>query len=139
MKMFGNLEMVGGRIRGLQTAIFSDEPLAKGDAGAVGSKRVQTVLNGSGLIVCNWALYDEIRITTIAAVTLTFSGATDGQGCILTMIGGNDVALPASVRYNSLINAYVPTTGATARDKLGFSFDSSSTKYDLVSVVKDIV
>lgn len=138
MKMFGNLEMVGGRIRGLQTAVFSDEPLAKGDAGAVGSKRVQTVTNGSGAITCNWALYDEIRITTIAAVTLSFSGATDGQGCILTMIGGNDVALPASVRYNSLINAYVPTTGPTARDKLGFSFDSSSTKYDLVSVVKDI-
>lgn len=138
MIFFGNLTMGGGRIRGLQTAIYGDEPIAKADAGATGSKRVKLITTASGTIVCNWDLYDEIRITTVGAVNLTFSGATDGQGCVLTIKGGNAVTLPASVRYNSLISLYVPTAGATAIDKLGFSFDMGDNKYDTVSIVKGI-
>jgi hypothetical protein len=139
MKVWGDLTFLGsGRLRGLQTAIFSDEPLAKGDAGAVGSKRVQTVTNASGAITCNWALYDEIRLETTGTVTLTFSGATDGQGCILTIKGGHGVNLPASVRYNDSVTFYVPTEGAAAIDKLGFVYDLSDTKYDFVSAVLNL-
>lgn len=136
--MFGNLDLIGGRIRGLQTAIYSDEPLAKGDAGAVGSKRVQILTAQSGNISCNWGLYDEIRISSVAAINLTFTGATDGQGCILTLKGGNDVTLPTSVRYNTLVNLYIPTPGVSSIDKVGFTYDGSDNKYDLVSVIKDI-
>lgn len=138
MIIFGNLTMSGGRIRGLQTAIFGDEPIAKADAGATGSKRVQLIAAASGTVVCDWSLYDEIRVVTVGAINVTFSGATDGQGCVLTIKGGNPVTLPASIRYNSLISLYVPTSGSTAIDKLGFSFDMGDNKYDTVSIVKGI-
>lgn len=138
MKHFGDLTLVGGRIRGLQVAVSSDEPLRKGEATGTGSKRIQTISGASGAVACDWSLYDEIRITSTAAITLSFSGALDGQGCILTLIGGNSVTLPAGVRYNSLISSFIPTAGALARDKLGFSYDNADAKYDLVSVIKDI-
>ena len=138
MKVYNDITMVGGRIRGLSSAIFGDEPVRKADTNVAGAKRVQEILSASGVVSCNWALYDEIRIVTIAAVTLSFSGALDGQGCILTLKGGNGVTLPVGVRYNSQVNFYVPTAGATAIDKLGFVFDNGDTKYDLVSAVMAI-
>lgn len=138
MIFFGGLTMSGGRLRGLQSAIYGDEPLAKADAGATGSKRVQLIATASGSITCDWSLWDEIRIVTVGAVSLLFSGATDGQGCVVTIKGGNPVTLPANIRYNSLINLYIPTSGATAIDKLGFSYDQNDSKYDTVSIVKGI-
>jgi hypothetical protein len=138
MKMFGDLTMIGGRMRGLPTAIYPDEAVAKADLSNLVAKRVLSVLGASGDITCNWSLYDEIRITSVAEINLTFTGGFDGQGCILTLIGGNPVNLPANVRYNSIVNVYVPTLGAGVRDKVGFMYDNTDSKYDIVSVVKDI-
>lgn len=111
----------------------------KAKAGKIAStKRVQKVTGASGTVTCDWDLYDDIRITTVGTVNLAFSGAVDGQGCILTVRGGNTVNLPANVRYNNSNLAFTATPGGTSIDKLGFIYDNDDTKYDLVSVIKNI-
>jgi hypothetical protein len=138
MIFYGDISMTGGRIRGLSTAVAGDEPVRKSDAGAMGTKRVQTVVGATGPVTCDWSLYDEIRINAVGDIVFTFDGATDGQGCVLTIYGGFNVTLPAEVRYNSVISLYVPTSGATALDKLGFQYHETDDKYDMVSMIKDI-
>jgi len=138
MIFFGGITISGGRIRGLQSAVFSDEAVPKADV-AVQLKRVQTLVAQSGAVTCDWSLYDEYRISTTGPISLTFTGATDGQGCILTLKGGNAASLPVNVRFNSVSLIYYPTTGPGAIDKLGFFYDLSELKYDLVSVVKGLV
>lgn len=136
MNLLGDLNIVYGRIRGLKSAVNNDEPVRKQEQSVL--RRLLILTGVSGAQTCDWSSYDEIRLTTTGAVTLTFSGAVDGQGCILTLKGGNTVALPSNVRYNSLVSAYTPTNGAAAVDKIGFTYDAQDLKYDLVSVVKGI-
>jgi hypothetical protein len=122
----------------------------KGDTGDVGppgtpyARRIQTVADtGSGTLACNWALYDEIRVTLTADVVLTFSGAVDGQGCVLKLrqdnTGGHTVGMPSAVRFNSLITSFSVTPGGDKIDKVGFVYDDEDTRYDLVSLVPGIV
>lgn len=106
------------------------------------SRRIQTINSGTGAIVCNWALYDEIRIRLVGNVTLTFQGAKDGQGCMLKFqqdnVGGRLVELPPSVRFNNLVQTYHPTPNAGLVDKIGFVYDNAQSTYDLVSIVPGI-
>lgn len=94
----------------------------------------------SGAYTCDWSLYDEIRLTLTGNVTLTFSGAADGQGCTLKLkqdaTGGRTVTLDANVRFNLDVTAYTPTATAAKSDRLGFIRDATDNKYDFVSVIK---
>ena len=106
------------------------------------SRRIQTLSSASGAIICNWALYDEIRLRLTGPVTLSFQNAKDGQGCMLKITqdatGGRTVTLPSPVRYNALIQHYNPTLRAGAVDKVGFMYDSADGTYDFVSFIPDI-
>jgi len=101
-------------------------------------KRIQKVASASGTVACDWGVYNDIRISSVGTVNPTFSGAEDGQACIITFKGGNTVNLPANVRYNAANTGYTATAGGSAIDKLGFIYDVDDDKYDLVSVVKGI-
>lgn len=107
------------------------------------SRRIQTINSASGAIICNWALYDEIRLRLVGDVSLVFQNAVDGQGCLLKLTqdaaGGRAVTLPASVRYNTLLTAYVASSAPGLADKVGFIYDSGDSKYDLVSLVPGII
>ena len=106
------------------------------------SRRIQTINSASGAIICNWALYDEIRLRLVGNVSLVFQSAVDGQGCLIKLAqdaaGGHTVALPSSVRYNTLLTAYVASSAPGLADKVGFIYDSGDSKYDLVSLVPGI-
>lgn len=103
-------------------------------------RRIQTVGSATGAVTCEWALYDEIRLTLTGDVVLTFTGAVDGQGCTLKIIqggaGSHDVTLDGDVRFSEDITAYIPSTAATKGDRLGFIRDSADSKYDFVSIIK---
>lgn len=103
-------------------------------------RRVQTVAGVTGTFACDWSLYDEVRLALVGNVTLTFSGAADGQGCTLKIgqdaTGGRTVGLPGNVRYSSDITGYAPSTAANKTDRVGFIHDGGDSKYDFVSVIK---
>lgn len=99
------------------------------------SRRILTISNASGAIVCNWANYDEIRMRLTGNVVLTFQGAVNGQGCILKLaqdaVGGRTVTLPNTVRYNAYTaQGYTVTPGANLVDRIAFIYDSGDSVYD---------
>lgn len=108
-------------------------------AGPAG-RRVHTVALVSGSITIDWSLYDEVRLTLVGNVSLTFIGATDGQGCILKItqdgVGGRSVTLPASVRFSDDVSSFTPSSAALKADRIGFIYDSIDAKYDFVSMIK---
>lgn len=76
-----------------------------------------------------------------ATTTFAFSGATNGQRCILVCIqdgsGGRAIAFGAEVRGNADLTI-PPTLTATLNkvDYLGFIYLTATTKYDFVSFAK---
>lgn len=101
------------------------------------SRRILTNNSASGTIICNWALYDEIRLRLVGDVTLVFQGAVDGQGCSLKLAqdgtGGRLVTMPANIRYSALITSYSVTESAGLADRLGFIYDSGDSRYEIVT------
>lgn len=103
-------------------------------------KRVQTVTDASGSVTCDWGSYDEIRLTLVGNVTLTFSNGLNGQACSLKLkqdgTGSRTVALPGSVRYSADITGFIASTGADLFDRIGFIRDTVDSKYDFVAASK---
>ena len=140
---------VAGGFGGTPTEWLASLKGAKGDrgdqgpAGLAAARRVQVIANtDAGAITCDWSAYDEIRITLTANTTLTFTGALDGQGCILKLrqdaIGGRTVSLPASIRANAIIATYSPTLVAGKADLVGVRYDGQDSRYDFVSLIQGI-
>lgn len=106
------------------------------------ARRILTITGATGAIVCNWELYDEIRLRLVGNVTLTFQGPADGQGCMLKIqqdaTGGRTLTLPPQVRYNALVQSYSPTPTPLISDKIAFIYDSSDGAYDFVTFVPGI-
>jgi hypothetical protein len=103
------------------------------------ARRIQVITAASGAIICNWANYDEIRMRLVGDVTLTFQGAVDGQGCLLKFtqdaVGGRNVTLPGTIRYNALVQSYTTTPTPGLSDKIGFIYDTGDSVYDFVTFV----
>ena len=117
-----------------------------GPAGPSGSSAPRVQLINStpgGTAACNWSLYDDIRIKlTEASVTITFSGAVDGQVCRLKLVqdasGGRSVTVPPVVRYNDTYPSYDVSVGVNRADILQFRYDTAESSYDIFSVVKSL-
>lgn len=96
----------------------------------------------TGTITINWALYDEARLTLTGNITLVFSGAADGQGCVVKLkqdgTGGWGVTMPSQTRYSLDIPGYANTIAPGAIDRIGFLYDNDDTKYDFVSMVRNL-
>ncbi len=93
----------------------------------------------SGSISVDWSLYDIVRITLTGNTTLSFSGAVDGQNCMLEVTqdgtGGRTVTWPAAARWPT--DVPTPTlSSASKMDKIGFIYNNPAAKYDAVAVVK---
>lgn len=118
----------------------------RGDPGAPGIpslRRIQTIADtDTGSVTCDWSAYDEIRVTLTTNATFSFTGALDGQGCVLKLkqggVGGYTATFDAAVRFNALIPSYAPTSALGKADKVGFVYDGGDGKYDFVSVVPGI-
>lgn len=115
----------------------------QGPPGIPSERRILVVPNtDTGSFACDWDAYDEIRVTLTANTTFSFSGALDGQGCVLKVkqdvVGGRTVSFGAEVRFNSLITIFNATATAGKADKVGFVYDGTDSYYDFVSVVPGI-
>lgn len=106
------------------------------------NRRVYVNNAATGPITINWSLYDVAVLTLTGNITLTFSGATQEQGCIVRIkqdgTGGRTVTLPSSVRYGASLTGYAPSTASNVVDRIGFIYDSIDNKYDLVSTIKGL-
>lgn len=125
------------------------QPVAKAAPGAPsggGSSvpRVQIVSSTlGGAFACDWSLYDDIRVTlTEALVTITFSGAVDGQVCRLKLAqdasGSRSTSMPPEIRYNDSYPSYGAAFDANRADVLQFRFDGAESSYDLFSVIRNL-
>lgn len=116
----------------------------QGPAGISADRRVQVIADsGTGTVECDWDAYDEIRVTVTTDTTFTFSGARNGQGCMLKIrqdsAGGHTIALPVLVmRFNLNIPSYNPSLGANVSDLLGFRYDGTDSRYDLIALTRGI-
>jgi len=109
------------------------------------------VLNGprivsvpySATVTLDWSVADVIRITLTGNIQITNSNAYDGQRCTLELtqdaIGGRSVILTSEVRFGTDIIAYAPSSTPNAMDRLGFMFNQSAGKYDVVALVTGYV
>jgi hypothetical protein len=103
------------------------------------AKRIGTPSWASSMTL-DWSSFDVYRITLGGATTFTFSGAVDGQNCLLELLqddtGSRIATLPGTVRVSTDIPLPTLTTTASKMDRLGFQFNNGLTKYDLVAVSK---
>lgn len=97
-----------------------------------------TTKTWASTVAINWDDANCQRVTLAGNTTLTFTGGVDGEKLILELkqdsTGSRLVTLPASVRFGSIIPAVVLSTGANKIDKLGFMYNATDGKYDLVAV-----
>lgn len=102
--------------------------------------RVVTYNNVSGALTVDWDNCDEARLNLTGNAVVTFSGGVDGQKLMLRTTqdstGSRLLSLSGNVRYNADIPSIVLTTTANKTDRLGFIFDSTLGKYDVVAVAK---
>lgn len=132
------------RLRGLGAPLALDEPLRLADAsgGGPAAKRIYRDATATGTVNIDWSSYDEARLTLTGNLTLTFSGALDGRGYIIKFkqdgTGGHTVTLPSGVRYSADITVYTATSAAGAIDRIGFLYDGDDSKYDFVSMVRNL-
>ena len=133
--------MTGSRVRGLSSALNADEPLRRQDVNI--GKRIYKNSSVSGNVEVDWALYDEVRFLLTGDVTLTFSGAIDGQGCIIKFkqdaIGNHVVTFPSNIRYSMDMRSFSVTAAANKIDRVGFMYDADDFKYDFISAVRNLV
>jgi len=97
----------------------------------------------AAMVTIDWSVADIIRITLTGNIQITNSGAYDGQRCMLELTqdgtGGRSVVFTSEVRFGSDIIAYAPSSTPTAMDRLGFVFNLSANKYDVVALVTGFV
>jgi hypothetical protein len=107
--------------------------------GYVNNTVVQTVAY-SGTPTINWAGVDITRITLTGNITITNSGAQDGQRIILELTqdatGGRTLAFSSEVRYGTDITSVTLTTTPSKTDRIGLIYNSAATKYDVVAFIK---
>lgn len=89
-------------------------------------------------VAINWNDANCQRITLGGSTTLTFTGGVDGEKLILELkqdaTGGRQITLPSNVRFSTTIPGVTLSAGGGRIDKLGFMFNATDNKYDLVAV-----
>jgi hypothetical protein len=89
-------------------------------------------------VAINWNDANCQRVTLGGSTTFTFTGGVDGEKLILELkqdaTGSRLITLPSNVRFSSTIPSILLSTDAGRIDKLGFMFNSTDSKYDLVAV-----
>jgi hypothetical protein len=97
-----------------------------------------TTKSWASTVAINWDDANCQRVTLGGNTTFTFTGGVDGEKLILELkqdaTGSRSVTLPSNVRYSTTIPSILLSTGANRIDKLGFMYNSTDGKYDLVAV-----
>ena len=94
----------------------------------------------SANLTLNWAVADVIRVTLTGNITITNSGAVDGQKCILELLqddtGGRTVTFTSETRFGTSVTSFTATTTLNKMDRVGFIYNGTATKYDVLAVSK---
>ncbi|SFB02602.1 hypothetical protein SAMN04515620_11333 [Collimonas sp. OK607] len=118
---------------------YTDQRTVGGGSIGTPAKRIAAP-TWSATITLDWSSYDVYRITLSGATTFTFTGATDGQNCMLELLqdgaGSRLVTWPATTRFSADLPAPTLTTIASKMDRIGFQANAGLNKYDCVAVVK---
>jgi hypothetical protein len=135
---FNNGFLVGTTVTSLASALTT----ANGGLGTTNgflTPRIQTVATATS-ITPNINLYDDaVQVNTQAAGTLTINAPTgtpsDGQKLIIRVQCTNAQVLSFNAIYRSSTDLGFPasTSGSSKTDYLGFLYNATSTKWDLMS------
>lgn len=112
------------------------------DVGSTFSSIATTIydLTYAATINVNWANGSTQRVTLTGNATFAFSGAYDGQPCVLEIIqdgtGSRLATWGAEVLFGTDVTSAVLTTTASKRDFVAFKYDNVTGKYYCVSIVK---
>jgi hypothetical protein len=91
-------------------------------------------------LTVDWAVADVIRVTLTGNITITNSGAVDGQKCILELLqdatGSRTVAFTGETRFGASVASFTATTTASKLDRLGFIYTGVTSKYDVLAISK---
>lgn len=102
--------------------------------------RVTTLYDVSGIVNINWADFDEVRINLIGNAAINMTGAVDGQRVMIYVSqdaeGSRTITLGSNVRYNDDITGVTLSTGANKSDRIGFVFNQTLNKYDIVALAR---
>jgi hypothetical protein len=114
-------------------------PGPRGPIGPYGRPRVRSVPYAP-VIAVDWNDTDVVRVVLDGNAAFTFTGAYDGQKCMLVLtqgeVGSHTITLPANVRYGDSIQALVLSAAPGKQDKLGFIYDAVDDQYDFVAIAK---
>lgn len=82
---------------------------------------------------------DTIKVTLGGDATITLAGAADKQKCVLEVtqdgVGGRALTLIGH-RFGSDLTSIVLSSGPDLTDKIGFIYDATTDKYDVVAVMR---
>jgi len=101
---------------------------------------VQSKASGDTVNI-DWS-FGSTAIVTLdrATTTFSFSGAKNGQRCVLICVqdgtGSRAVAFGAEVRAGTDLSSPPTLSGANLTDYLGYIYNGSDSKYDFVSLAK---
>lgn len=102
--------------------------------------RVTTLSDVSGIVNINWDNFDEVRLNLIGNAVINMTGAADGQRVMLYVSqdseGSRTITFGANVRYNDDITGVTLSTGANKSDRIGFVFNQTLNKYDIVALAR---
>lgn len=89
-------------------------------------------------VTIDWSQALTQRITLAGPTVFTFTGGRNGAKYVLEITqdatGSRTYTLPAKVRFGTYIPNVDITSTPNKTDKLGFIYDSTADKYDLVAV-----
>lgn len=102
--------------------------------------RVNTVSYAS-TISANVFNYDIVRVSLTGNITsFGLTGGLDGQKVLVEFIqdatGSRTVTFDSSIRFGTDITSITLTTTASKMDRIGFVYNATANKYDVVAVVK---
>ncbi|TXI24266.1 MAG: hypothetical protein E6Q61_05360 [Nitrosomonas sp.] len=93
----------------------------------------------SSSITADFSRGSTIKITLAGNPTITLTGAKDKQKCILELTqdatGSRTITL-INHRFGSDLTAITLSTGANLTDKIGFIYDATADKYDVVALLR---
>lgn len=89
-------------------------------------------------VTIDWSQALTQRITLAGPTVFTFTGGRNGAKYVLEITqdatGSRTYTLPAKVRFGTYIPSVDITSTPNKTDKLGFIYNSTADKYDLVAV-----
>jgi hypothetical protein len=103
--------------------------------------KIDTVTASTSSATVSFDGKDLVRVALNTSVTsLTVSGASDGQKCMIEITqggsGSNTITWPSNFRYGTDLTSIVLSTSVGKTDRVGLIYNAAIDKYDVVALLK---